>query len=414
MIHIFSIFLSLTLSCFITAHEPKVLLGIDVFMTSEIPLLFKGKRIGLVTNHTALNKDLLSTIDLLKRDGRNRGYTLTALFAPEHGINGAKHASILLSDDKDSDGIPIYSLHGKVRRPTKEMFGNVDIIIYDIQDIGSRSYTYISTLFHVMEECAKYGVPVFVLDRPNPINGLVVDGPMLEEKWRSFVGYINVPYCHGMTVGELAQLFNGEYSIGCQLTVVPMKGWKREMTFADTQLTWVPTSPYIPEATTVYYYPMTGLIGELNLVSIGIGYTLPFKIIGAPWIDAQKFAKTLNAQKFPGISFIPFYYRPFYGKYKNEDCQGVQIAVTDPKIFRPVTTQYLLLGVLKSLYPAKFSAAMKEAEPRQEMVSKVSGTDAVYQILSHKEPAVWKLRELHQKERQTFMSVRKKYLIYSD
>jgi len=262
-----------------------------------------------------------------------------------------------------------------------------------------------------MEEAAKRSIPVIVLDRPNPINGLTIDGPMMEEKWRSFVGYINVPYCHGMTIGELAYFFNAEYKVGCKLTVIPMKGWKRSMSFADTGLTWMPTSPHIPEAETAFYYPTTGLLGELQMVSTGIGYTLPFKVIGAPWIDASLFAAKLNEQKYPGVYFLPFHYRPFFGRFELQNCQGVLIVVTDPKIYLPVTTQYLLIGILKSLYPQQFAKALKDSASRQEMFNKVNGTAEVYRIIKEEKYAAWQLRELHQSERIAFRLKRQKYLI---
>ena len=214
------------------------------------------------------------------------------------------------------------------------MLKDVDILIYDIQDIGSRSYTYITTLFYVMEEAAKAQIPLIVLDRPNPINGLLVEGPMLNERWRSFIGYVNVPYCHGMTVGELALFFNAEYQIGCKLEVIQMQGWKRWMHFEDTGLAWVPTSPHIPEADTPLFYASTGIIGELGIVSIGIGYSLPFKVVGAPWIRAQEFATAMNAQRLPGVHFMPYHFKPFYGLYKEKQCQGVLIRITDPHVFK--------------------------------------------------------------------------------
>lgn len=389
----------------------KVSVGADVLLTEEYAQLLKGKRIGLITNHTAVNRQLRSTRDLLKAYGPTYGYKLTALFAPEHGIHGLAYAEENEEDSKDPDGIPIYSLHGKTRRPTRAMLTQIDVLLYDIQDIGSRSYTYISTLFYAMEEAAKHGIPVVVLDRPNPINGVIVDGPMLEDKWRSIVGYVNVPYCHGMTIGELAQLFNAEYRVGCQLYVVPMRGWKRSMSFQETGLTWIPTSPHIPEASTALYYPITGLLGELQIVSIGVGYTLPFKIVGAPWINAEAFAKKLNEHKFPGVQFLPFYFRPFYGRFVQEDCQGVQIVIKDPLKFKPVSTQYLILGVLKSLYPEKMKEALASAASRREMFAKVNGTDEVFRMISGKGPVIWKLRELHEKERKAFLANRKKYLI---
>ena len=252
---------------------------------------------------------------------------------------------------------------------------------------------------------------VIVLDRPNPINGLTVDGPILEERWRSIVGYINVPYCHGMTVGELARFFNGEYRIGCNLKVIPMRGWKRNMRFQDTDLTWIPTSPNIPEASTPFYYPTTGILGELQIVNIGVGYTLPFKVVGAPWIDAQEFAKKLNAQKFPGVIFKPFYYQPFYGRFAKEECEGIMIVITDHHTYLPVSTQYLIIGILKSLYPKHFREAIAKSQNRRDMFNKVNGTAKVYEIMTKEPFVVWKLKALHENERNRFLSTRKKYLI---
>jgi uncharacterized protein YbbC (DUF1343 family) len=235
---------------------------------------------------------------------------------------------------------------------------------------------------------------------------------MLEEKWRSFVGYLNVPYCHGLTVGELAKYFNGESHVGCDLIVIPMQGWQRKMTFEETGLAWIPTSPQVPEAQTTFYYPMTGLIGELQIVSIGVGYTLPFKVIGAPWMDAEHLAKLLNRQNFPGVYFHPFHYTPFFGRFAREQCHGVLIIITDPHSFLPVSTQFLILGVLKTSYPSQFQQAlMKESNERLEMFNKVAGTAEVYRILKEEPYVIWKLRALHQKERALYLQRRKAYLI---
>jgi len=396
------------------ASVPKVIVGVDVLVNSPFMQQLKGKRIGLVTNHTAINYERKSTFDVLLEHAKRHRFSIAALFAPEHGLTGCGHASESVVDAKHFQGVPIYSLHGKTRRPTEEMLLGIDLIIYDIQDIGSRSYSFETTLFYVMEEAAKRKIPVMVLDRPNPINGLVVDGPMLEEKWRSMVGYVNVPYCHGMTVGELAKLFNGEYKVQCSLTVIPMKGWERKMTFQETALPWVPTSPYIPEATTPLYYPMTGILGELQLVNIGVGYTLPFKVVGAPWIDAKQFAYHLNQQRFSGVHFQPFYYRPFYGRFAKKECQGVLIVVTDPLTYQPVSIQYLIIGMLKSLYPEKFKEALVAADTvNKEMFYKLNGTEEVYRIVKEDKHIVWKLKEFQQKERESFLRLRKKYLIAS-
>jgi uncharacterized protein YbbC (DUF1343 family) len=402
--------LFLLLCLFALSSLQALEVGADVLLSGQYDQLLKGKRIGLVTNQTALNRNRCHTIDLLKAHAKSKGFQLVALFAPEHGINGSAHASEDIAHDKD-DNIPIYSLHGATRRPTKEMLQNIDLLLYDIQDIGSRSYTYVSTLCYAMEEAAKYNVPVVVLDRPNPINGLIVDGPMLEENLRSIVGYINVPYCHGMTVGELASFFNTEYQVGCSLTVIPMRGWKRSMTFQDTDLTWIPTSPNIPEASTPWFYPATGILGELQMVSIGIGYTLPFKVIGAPWINADVFAERLNTQKPPGVTFIPFHFKPFSGKFSQQNCQGVLLTITDPKLYKPVQVQYLIIGMLKSLYPIPFADALERSENRREMFAKVNGTDEVYRIISTDRYIVWPLKALHKKEGQIFLKKRQKYLI---
>lgn len=373
--------------------------------------LLQGKRIGLITNQTAISHDYHSTIDILKTNASLKGYQLVALFAPEHGINGNLAAAASFDDSKDDDQLPVYSLHGKNQRPTDQMLENIDMLIFDIQDIGSRSYTFISTLFYAMEEAAKRKIPFMVLDRPNPINGVTVDGPLLDDKWRSFLGYINIPYCHGMTIAELARFFNGEHKIGCTLHIVPMQGWKREMSFKDTGLTWIPTSPYIPEPSTPFFYPTTGIIGELKLVNIGIGYTMPFKVIGAPWIDAVSFAKRLNAQKFPGVHFVPYYYTPIYGRFAKQACQGVLIQITDTLQYKPVSTQYLLLGMLKGLYPERFQEAIDSFKNNKELICKLNGTEEAYRIIVEDKNIVWKLCELQSKGREDFMKKRKKYLI---
>lgn len=390
--------------------SPKVVLGIDMLLKGTYGHLLKNKRVGILANHTSVNGQLENSVDLLIRYSKQERFTITAFFAPEHGLSGSSHASAFIEDGVAGANIPVYSLHGKTKRPTKEMLDRIDVLIFDIQDIGSRSYTYVNTLFFAMEEAAKWKKRVIVLDRPNPINGITVDGPMLHDPWRSIVGYINVPYCHGMTVGELARFFNEEYRIGCDLHVISMEGWDRRMTFADTGLTWLPTSPQIPEDSTPWFYPATGILGELQIVSIGVGYTLPFKIVGAPWIDGERFAKHLNDQKLPGVRFHPFHFQPFFGKFAKEECHGVLISITDHSQFLPVTTQYVLIGILKSLYPAKFQAALQALSHRKEMFCKVNGNEEIYRILKEEPYVAWRLRSFEQKERGIFLENRKKYL----
>ena len=381
-------------------------LGVDVFFKEQHYQKYLNKRVGLITNQTGVNRNQCSTIDLFKQHS-----LLIALFAPEHGLNGHQYAWEKVIDQKGA--IPVYSLHGKTRRPTAEMLQNLDTLVYDIQDIGVRSYTYATTLFYAMEEAAKHNIEIVVLDRPNPINGLTVDGMMLEPSWRSYIGYVNIPYCHGMTIGELARLFNAEYKINCKLTVIPMRGWKRNMSYSDTGLNWVPTSPHIPEENTPYFYATTGILGELDLVNIGIGYTLPFKVIGATWIDADLYAAKLNAQHLPGVHFKPFHYRPFYGSLKGKDCHGVLIQVTDSIQYRPLTIQYMLLGILKSLYPQKVKQLLsKMSESKKKLFCKACGNDEMWRIITQEKFIAWKLIKFQSDEREAFMEKRSKYLIY--
>lgn len=373
--------------------------------------MLKGKRVGLISNQSAINQELKTTFEKLQEHGNQ--FQLTALFAPEHGFYGDAYAYETVADHKVTEGMPLYSLHGATRRPTDEMLKDVDVLVYDIQDVGSRSYSFISTLFYCMEEAAKRNIKFLVLDRPNPLGGEVVDGPLLNEKWRSFLGYINVPYCHGMTVGELARLFNEEYNINCDLKVIAMRGWKRSMTFKDTGLVWMPTSPQIPEEDTPFFYPTTGLIGHCSLVNIGIGYSLPFKLIGAPWIHSETFATRLNAQRLPGVTFKPFYFRPFFGKFKLEKCQGVKIIITDPHAYLPLTTQFTIMGVIKALYPKHFREAMQavlDSRNKRDVFNKLCGNEEVLSQLSDEKYFVWKLRERCQKDRDYFLAFRKKYL----
>lgn len=404
---IFIFFLSPYLLC----ANTKVELGVDRFFKDGFQSEITGKKIGIITNHTGVTSDLKSTITLFKEKAND--FQIVALFAPEHGIDGSAYASEAIKDIKGTGKIPIYSLHGATRRPTKEMLKGIDVLIYDIQDIGNRSYTFATTLYYVMEEAAKHNIKVIVLDRPNPINGTTVDGPMLNSLMRSFIGYINTPYCHGMTIGELASYFNTEYKVQCNLLVVKMKGWKREMSFADTGLTWVPTSPNIPEADSPIYCATTGILGELGLVNIGIGYTLPFKIVGAPWIDADQFAAALNGQNLPGVHFLPFHYKPFFGSFKGKDCHGIKICITDLSVYKPLTVQYFLMGMLKSLYPEKVSYQLASiSSSKIDLFNKANGNTMMIKCLTQEKYASWKLIDYQKAERMNFSKSRLNYLLY--
>ena len=335
-----------------------VKIGLDNLFQAQNKSLLEGQNIGLITNHTAYSSEDIHIIKLFEAKQAEYNFKLTAIFAPEHGLFGSQLAAEKVANDQFKH-IPVYSLHGDTRRPTDEMLKNVTTLVFDIQDIGSRSYTFISTLFYAMEEAAKRNIKLIVLDRPNPMNGVTVDGPLLEPQLKSFVGYINVPYCHGMTVGELAGLFNFENQLNLDLTVVKMTGWQRKMKFSDTDLKWIPPSPNIAEAETVFFYPSTGILGEISLVNIGIGYTLPFKLIGAPWMDAEIFTAELNSHELPGVKFFPYHYKPFYGLYAGKECHGSLIVVENFTTYKPVTSQYIIITALKKLYESRLIKALK-------------------------------------------------------
>lgn len=333
-----------------TVAHGEVLPGIDVLVRRNFDGL-EGKRIGLVINQTSVRRDVRRTT--LEAFLAARSCRVVALFAPEHGIDAAADAGESVASQTDRrTGLPVYSLYGATRRPTREMLRDVDVMVYDIQDVGTRSYTYISTMLNVMEGCADARIPVVVLDRPDPIGGDVVDGPVLDTAYRSFVGMVPVPYVYGLTPGELAMMANGEGWLAggrrCQLRVVRMRGWRRSMTWEETGLTWIPTSPHVPTAESACGYATTGAIGELAIVSIGVGYTLPFQMIGAPWLDADTLANRLNALRLPGFYFRRTAYRPYYGMSNGTTCNGVQLIRTGENV-APFTTTVAVLALLREL-----------------------------------------------------------------
>lgn len=358
-----------------TEHNPAVEPGIQVLRDDGFALL-KGKRVGLITNPTGINNDLKATIDIL---AEAPDVNLTALFAPEHGVRGDYTAGASVANETDpKTGVPVYSLHGKTRKPTPEMLKDVDVLVYDIQDIGCRSYTFISTMGLAMEAAARDGKEFMVLDRPNPLGGLRVEGPLVEKGFESFVSQFPIPYIYGLTPGELANYLNDSGLLGkkVDLTVIPMKGWHRDMTFEMTGMPWVPTSPHIPTPQSALLYPATGIMGELDYVSIGVGYTLPFSLAGAPWIDAQALADNLNALKLNGVMFRPLYYRPYYAMFKGEKLGGVEIYVTDPTTAELSTLQFYIMQEIAKLYPSHKAFAGATAA-RLNMFDKVCGSDRV-------------------------------------
>ena len=307
-----------------------VVTGLDVLAANNFAAL-KGRRVGLITNHTGRSREGTSAIDLLSAAP---DVTLVRLFSPEHGIRGILDAKVPSSVDEKTD-LTIHSLYGDTRRPTAEMLRGLDTLVLDLQDIGARFYTYMTTMAYVMEEAAKAGIRVVVLDRPNPINGFAIEGPTLDEDLRGFTGYMPMPIRHGLTMGELARLFNAEMKIGADLQVIAMQGWRREMWFDDTGLPWVNPSPNMRNLNQATLYPGIGAFEGTNL-SVGRGTDTPFEQIGAPWIDGPALAAALNARRLPGVSFYPVRFTPSASKFANEECQGVFMLITDRSAIRPV------------------------------------------------------------------------------
>ncbi|WP_432354478.1 exo-beta-N-acetylmuramidase NamZ family protein [Sporosarcina sp. A2] len=325
----------------------KLELGVERLLKNEKRLL-KGKRVGLITNPTGVDQQLNSVVDLLNNDP---DIQLEALYGPEHGVRGDAQAGQYVDYYIDEvTGLPVYSLYGKTRKPTPEMLENIDVLVFDIQDVGTRFYTYIYTMALAMEAAQEKGIPFIVLDRPNPLGGKEVEGPVLDPEFASFVGQYAIPLRHGMTVGELAELFNKEFKIHTNLHVVKMKGWKRQSYFDETGLPFVMPSPNMPTLDTALVYPGTALIEGTN-VSEGRGTTKPFELIGAPFISSTELVKELNKLKLPGVSFRAASFTPTFSKHSGKLSHGVQVHITDRKKYQPVETGLHIVKTLKDLYP---------------------------------------------------------------
>ena len=325
--------------------------GIEVLLAERQDLL-RGKRVGLVTNPTGVDRTLRSSIDLLARHPEVR---LVALFGPEHGVRGNVQAGKPIDDARDAaTGLPVYSLYGEHREPTPAMLDGIDVLLVDLQDIGTRVYTYPSTLANVMRAAKRAGIAVIVLDRPNPVGGVQVEGPLLQPEYASFVGQFPIPLRHGMTLGELARLFNDAYGIGAELQVVPVRGWRRGDPEPGHALPWVPPSPNVPTPDTALAYPGTVLFEGTN-VSEGRGTTRPFEIVGAPFVDADALAARMNALDLPGVRFRPVWFTPSFSKHAGIASGGVQLHVHDHEAFRPVRTGLALLVAMHALHPDRFA-----------------------------------------------------------
>ena len=354
----------------------QVMTGIEVLRDANFELL-KGKRVGLITNPTGVDRNLKSTVDILFEAP---DVQLVALYGPEHGVRGDIPAGEKVENQVDAKtGLKVHSLYGKTRKPTPEMLQGIDVLVYDIQDIGCRSYTFISTMGLVMRAAKEQNKEVVILDRPNPLGGEKVEGSGVSQGYFSFVSQFDIPYIYGLTCGELANYLNQE--IGCKLTVVPMQGWKRSMRFEDTGLPWVPTSPQIPSTTAAILYPATGIIGEMGFLNIGVGYTLPFQVMTAPWVKSVELTEVLNAKQLPGVAFRPILYKPLFGDLQGQTVQGVQIFITDYDKARLSEIQFHVIEAMHQLYPSHvlFSA---ETEKRNNMFDKVCGTNFIRESFS--------------------------------
>ena len=400
--------LSILLIFTATIHAAKVQTGIEVLRADGFTLL-EGKRVGLTTNPTGVDSNLKSTIDIL---WEAENVNLVALYGPEHGVRGNVHAGDVVDNEVDKKtGLKMYSLYGKTKKPTKEMMDEIDVMVYDIQDNGCRSYTYISTMGMLMEACIEHGKELIVLDRPNPLGGEKIEGCLVEDGYISFVSQFKIPYLYGQTPGELALYLNAtDYENRCKLTVVEMKGWERDMTWEETGLEWIVASPHVPHGQSAVFYPVTGIFGEFGYISIGVGYTLPFEVMGAPWISADTLAEAMNALALPGLEFRPIYYKPYYSTFQGELCQGVQIHILDYEKARLSEVQFLVVQELMRLWPEKDWFKLCN-QKRFGMFDKVCGTNKIREIFG--ERYQWEdIREYWYKDVEAYRAASSLYYLY--
>jgi len=399
------------LSTQLFAQPVKVTVGAN-FLVSDSINLIQNKRIGIVTNHSAILSNGVHLVDTLTK---LKNINVTTLFGPEHGIRGNAPDGNSISDGIDSKtNLPVYSLYGKIRKPTPEMLKNVDILIFDIQDIGARFYTFISTLYYTLEAAAENNIPIIVLDRPNPINGITVDGPIRENEFKSFVAIAPIPIQHGMTIGELANMFNNEKwlenGIKADLTIVKMENWKRNYIFSDCNLPWVAPSPNIPNLETAIIYPGMCLIEGVN-VSEGRGTYAPFLTIGAPYINSNEVLMELKKLNISGIDVKPITFTPksienmsTSPKYKNIECNGLSLKITDAKNIMALRFGIKLLYSIHKLYPNNF-------EFRRNWLDKLFGNKELTKMLKNNSTPD-EIFKLWEHELINFKNLRKKYLLY--
>ena len=371
--------------------------GLEVLIEQGFAPL-KGKRVGVVTAQTGITEDRRRIIDVL---AQAPGVKLTAIFAPEHGLTGTRQDRNIGDSVDEATGTPVYSLYNEGRyRPTPEMLKDVDALVFDIQQNGARFLTRITTLGYTMEAAAQKGIPYYVLDRPNGINGVDVAGPLLDEKYVSFVGYARIPVRHGMTAGELARLYNGEKKLGVDLHVIRMEGWKRSMWYDETGLEWVNPSPNIRNLTQAILYPGVCLL-ESKQISVGRGTEMPFQLFGAPWLKAREMAEYLNG-RVPGVRFVPRRFRPDASAYKDQECEGLEVVLVDRKAFESVLLGMELLAATLKFHPGQFDLGG---------VMRLLGSDEAAARLKRGETGRQVL-EAMRGQTEEFGKIRARYLLY--
>ena len=376
--------------------------GVDVF-AADPPAGVRGKRVGLVTNQTGVDRSGTSTIDRLAASPE---VELVALFSPEHGIRGAAAPGEKVASGRDErTGLPVHSLYGETRKPTPEMLRGIEALVFDIQDIGARTYTYVYTMALAMEAAAEADLPFVVLDRPNPIGGTIVEGNLLDTAFATFVGMYPIPVRHGMTAGELARMFNREFGIGAELTVVPAEGWRREVWFDGTGLPWVAPSPNIRRLEAATHYPGTVFFEGTNL-SAGRGSDHPFEQVGAPWLRAAEIAAEMNRQELPGVRFEPVSFTPRNpgdGKFADLPLRGIRLVLTDRESYRPVSTSLLLLEAIHRMHPDDFEWAVSHFD-------RLAGTDRLRKAIEA--GSLGEVLLEWEEDAERFRETRKPYLLY--
>lgn len=381
-------------------------LGVEVLLDEQKDLI-KGQRVGLITNPTGVDQTLNSIVDRLYNDP---DVELTALYGPEHGVRGDAQAGEYVEYYIDeATGLPVYSLYGKTRKPTPEMLEDVDVLLFDIQDVGTRFYTYIYTMAYAMEAAQENDIKFIVLDRPNPLGGQKVEGPVLDPKYASFVGNYPIPLRHGMTVGELATLFNEEFEIGADVTVVKMNGWKRNMYYHDTPLQFVLPSPNMPTFETTLVYPGAALIEGTN-ISEGRGTTKPFEFIGAPFVNSTEFAAELNDLNLPGVTFRAASFTPTFSKHSGNLSHGVQIHVTNKQPFNPIETGLHIVKTLHDMYPEEFEFR-EENNQGISFFDNLIGNGWVREAIENGD-SVKSIVDRWKEDLKEFKQLRKEYLLY--